>query len=320
MKIKRFIGKKVWGYMDFDISFNDGLNFLIGVNGTGKTTVLRLLRGLLMPNLEVLQKIKYDSLFVEYISDVNERIVQVKADNAILSINTSDAQSTTIPLNKRIYENKDKLLRDEFININLVSFLELDRLNNFSDDALREVRTNMFNFVRYYNAQKNKIEENFRKSALTLSKNGVASLAKKLQQLADDDSQKITILKAPITHFVDSTNLFLSEGDKFLKVDDLGEIIINIKDDDKFVSLYDLSSGEKQLIILLGHVAFDNAPVYIIDEPEVSLHLSWQYKFAEALQTANPDAQFILATHAAGIIAKKSNEQYCIDLTPKKND
>lgn len=309
MKIKRFIGKKVWGYMDFDISFNDGLNFLIGVNGTGKTTVLRLLRWLLIPKQDVQNDIEYQTIDVE--CNVKGEKINIDSDctNNTLVINDTDTHVV-----------KSKNYTKGISSNETVSFLELDRLNNFAESALKEVREMIYAFVRSNVSKKNKIEDYFRSSVLSLSKNEGKDIAIKLQELDYEYTQKINKLKQPLNRFVNSANLFFSEGDKVLHIDDAGEISIEINGGEKSTTIFDLSSGEKQLIIMLGHIVFDEASVFVIDEPELSLHLSWQYKFAEALQTANPDAQFILATHAAGIIAKKSNEQYCIDLTPKKND
>ena len=322
MKIKRFIGKKVRGYMDFDITFNDGLNFLIGVNGTGKTTILRLLRGLIMPQPEFLKIIDYQYINVEYYSDddLDMNIDSEKNDKDLIiqkiSADSEYHNYFKIGLNDSIVDAESLLKL--FSNIKGVSFLELDRLNNFSETALKEVRAKIYDFIRNNVARKNKLDEQFRNSVLSLSKSGGDNLAEKLQQLNDEYSLKVSNLNAPITRFVDGANMFFSEGDKVLHIDDAGEISIEIRGSEKNATIFDLSSGEKQLIIMLGHLAFDNASVFVIDEPELSLHLSWQYKFAEALQTANPDAQFILATHASGIIAKKSNEKYCIDLTPRK--
>ncbi|MEA2064645.1 MAG: ATP-binding protein, partial [Gemmatimonadota bacterium] len=33
----------VWGWKDFNLSFKPDVNFLIGVNGTGKTTVIQII-------------------------------------------------------------------------------------------------------------------------------------------------------------------------------------------------------------------------------------------------------------------------------------
>lgn len=55
--------------------------------------------------------------------------------------------------------------------------------------------------------------------------------------------------------------------------------------------------------------------VYVVDEPEVSLHITWQEQFVDALLKASPDTQFILATHSPSIIAKTERRNWCEDLT-----
>lgn len=73
------------------------------------------------------------------------------------------------------------------------------------------------------------------------------------------------------------------------------------------ISLNELSSGEKQMIILLGQIYLsDSKPIlYIADEPEVSLHVKWQDKIVDALLTINPGAQFLLATHSPDVIGRR---------------
>ena len=40
MKLKTFKAKNVFGYLDFNINFNEDLTLLYGINGSGKTTAL----------------------------------------------------------------------------------------------------------------------------------------------------------------------------------------------------------------------------------------------------------------------------------------
>lgn len=140
--------------------------------------------------------------------------------------------------------------------------------------------------------------------------------------LANEYSNSLQTLKRPFNRFVDSVNLFFSEGNKQIRVEESGDIKILIGQ--KKNTIYELSSGEKQLIIILAHVAFykklnrNSAPVFIIDEPELSLHISWQEKFVDALIKANPDTQFIMATHAPAIISRSDRKQLCIDLSNTK--
>ena len=64
-----------------------------------------------------------------------------------------------------------------------------------------------------------------------------------------------------------------------------------------------MSSGEKQLFILLAEVLLKNRQhvVSITDEPELSLHISWQQKILPALHKLNPACQIIIATHSPEI-------------------
>ena len=120
-------------------------------------------------------------------------------------------------------------------------------------------------------------------------------------------------------HFQDSVNSFFAETGKEIKIEESGDIKVYIKNALKENSIYDLSSGEKQIVIMLAHLAlykqFDNAPIFIIDEPEVSLHIAWQEIFVDALMQAAPDMQFILATHAPAIISKTERKGWCEDLS-----
>lgn len=73
------------------------------------------------------------------------------------------------------------------------------------------------------------------------------------------------------------------------------------------ISLNELSSGEKQMIILLGQIYLsESKPIlYVADEPEISLHVKWQDKIVDALLTINPNAQFLLATHSPDVIGRR---------------
>jgi ABC-type cobalamin/Fe3+-siderophores transport system ATPase subunit len=59
------------------------------------------------------------------------------------------------------------------------------------------------------------------------------------------------------------------------------------------LSLQDLSSGEKQLVILLGKAVLQQGAVsvYLADEPELSLHVEWQEQLVSILRGLNGNAQ-----------------------------
>ena len=54
--------------------------------------------------------------------------------------------------------------------------------------------------------------------------------------------------------------------------------------------------------------------IFIVDEPELSLHLGWQEIFVRSITEASPKTQFILATHSPTIVGSVENEKYCLDI------
>lgn len=129
--------------------------------------------------------------------------------------------------------------------------------------------------------------------------------------------EKIAELRSPIKRLESITSNFLKEGRKQIIIADDGEIKVKLSNN-KLANVFELSSGEKQIIIMIAHLIFeeDQKPsgVFIIDEPELSLHIAWQEIFVDSIMEASPKTQFILATHSPSIISKVKREKYCQDL------
>src|ERR1017187_1600659 len=70
--------------------------------------------------------------------------------------------------------------------------------------------------------------------------------------------------------------------------------------------LKNLSSGEKQLVIILGEALLQHgAPsVYLADEPELSLHVEWQERLVSSIRELNSGAQLVFATHSPDIVSE----------------
>lgn len=79
--------------------------------------------------------------------------------------------------------------------------------------------------------------------------------------------------------------------------------------DDQVLKLTELSSGEKQLIIILGEALLNHKGpwIYIADEPELSLHVRWQEQLIPSLLKVNPRAQLLFATHSPDIVSVYQN-------------
>lgn len=129
-------------------------------------------------------------------------------------------------------------------------------------------------------------------------------------RIVDDYNDKVSKLLAPIERFLSLINRFLHDSDKELDIDSVGFLVVKIKGQE-VKSLDALSSGERQILVMLAHLSVNeetkNAGVYIVDEPELSLHLRWQEIFVDSIIEASPSTQFILATHAPSIILDRED-------------
>ncbi|MGO4777976.1 AAA family ATPase, partial [Lysobacter sp. 2RAB21] len=76
------------------------------------------------------------------------------------------------------------------------------------------------------------------------------------------------------------------------------------------------SSGERQLLVMFGHIFFNSfghrSNVFIIDEPELSLHLRWQEILLGEMLESSARAQFIIATHSPEIVGEFVDN--CVDV------
>ncbi len=96
---------------------------------------------------------------------------------------------------------------------------------------------------------------------------------------------------------------------KTISISTQNELVIKSSQNTK-IEIEDLSSGEKQLLIILGQALLqESAPVvYIADEPELSLHVEWQEKLTLAISELNPNAQIVFATHSPDIVGPHSDK------------
>lgn len=107
----------------------------------------------------------------------------------------------------------------------------------------------------------------------------------------------------PLRDYEETVNSFL-DG-KSVKVDRRGKLKIE-SSSLSVLNPHHLSSGEKQILILLTQALLrvDEPVVYIADEPELSLHVTWQEKLLESLVKLGGQIQVIVATHSPDIAGK----------------
>ena len=108
---------------------------------------------------------------------------------------------------------------------------------------------------------------------------------------------------SPLRRYEKIVNDFLL--DKRVAVNEDGKLTVTYTGTTKSnrFAVDQLSSGEKQILILLTAALLqaDNPVVYMADEPELSLHVSWQEKLLGSLLDIGGSLQLIVATHSPDI-------------------
>ena len=120
--------------------------------------------------------------------------------------------------------------------------------------------------------------------------------AEKLEKDREEIFAVLRLYEKKVNSFLDN---------KFIKVGENGRFRIKSSEGSDLDPRF-LSSGEKQILILLTEtlLRIDTPIVYMADEPELSLHISWQEKLLESLTVLGGQIQMIVATHSPDIVGK----------------
>ncbi len=120
--------------------------------------------------------------------------------------------------------------------------------------------------------------------------------------------------------FLESVNSFLSDNRKRLRLVRGFELMVDLPNGQR-ISSHLLSSGELQLLVLFTFLCFqfdtEQEFAVFVDEPELSLHVAWQNRYVNSITEANPNAQFIIATHSPEIAG--AAQEAIIDISAKVN-
>lgn len=133
-----------------------------------------------------------------------------------------------------------------------------------------------------------------------------------------DHPEKASEISRRINDFLKLVNEIFMETGKELVIRESRLVFVQGK---SIIELEKLSSGEKQLLLILLNVFLleEKPAVVFMDEPEIALHVSWQYKLLDTLTNLNPEAQFIVTTHSPSIFGNGwgSNVVYMEDILEK---
>ena len=269
--------KNLWGRYDFEWNLDPEVNILSGINGSGKSTVLGC----------VAIGVRYDT-FPEELAKLIDSITIQFNNSKVIELNKNNSFG-------------GGLLNGLFLNNDVLKAnLEIDRIATFDKPLNRnaspdekvstELDKDIFFLNQKYLAYQNNI---LNKTIKALSNSNNSDL---------EEIKNITRKRERLLDIIDE--LFKDTGkrvDRNIEGKNTDILFVIGKNQ---LTPYSLSSGEKQiLVILLTVLVQDNKPsILFMDEPEVSLHIDWQRKLSPYIRELNPNVQIIIATHSPGII------------------
>lgn len=262
---------------------------------------------------------KYKDKMLKLNANVNDELMLSSFDEPITNVNLV------------------KLLKEPKININQVELLEIKVKDYFKENILSKAKLDRSKTIREKNSLR-KIDTYFKNLKKILKQKKKkdenvellyylnASQFKKIKVLIKEFKEfesESKLIYQPLNKYLSTINGFLIDSSKEIYFDKVStqlkyrilskkrEIMQTNRD------ISTLSSGEKQILILFTYLYFSyNKPnVFIIDEPELSLHPRWQEQFLDGIETLMPNkTQLLLATHSPSIVGNK--KKYCKVLFP----
>jgi predicted ATPase len=389
--LKKFSITGLWGTKDLALTFNEDVNFLIGKNGSGKTTIINLIAAALSADFQALDRVDFKKIEM-HVSGLHNSVIEVlkkktekkspfmgityrfkpKKDSDWREFSLDEIESQMLyrdysrlgrhtripdpieilgievdftwlsihragpsrPRDDRTIESSIDIKLDQLSNALTRLFSQFKSKNDEQtarfqkslffallppvdwrletsvkeldlereQQALREI-FETFDVAR--DTYLTRVEEQFKRvksavertsfthsdltslSAMWSIHSVVSEWGKLRAKQAEINKPRIDFLTV-INEMLSRKTLFINESNE-LKAEMEGE---------KSLKLTELSSGEKQLLIILGEALLQQKAswIYIADEPELSLHVTWQEKLTTNLRHINPSAQIIFAT------------------------
>lgn len=189
-------------------------------------------------------------------------------------------------------------------------------------DLLTEAEVKNYNkfFADFINVFADFQKSDFKRASLDfILKFQEISKIKKLLDIAEQMEHRKAAARKPIETFLNTMNEFIESGEdgKTMAIDPVGRVYFTTKYSKDQISIQHLSSGEKQLITFFANLIFNvknkSSGIFVVDEPELSLHLSWQKIFVEKTLEINKNIQLVFATHAPEIIGKRRDKMFKLE-------
>ena len=231
---------------------NEDVNIIVGINGSGKTSLLNIIWGIICPDFKLLKRYKYSQIEIKK-SDES----QIKCLSSVPSA-TIDFETVA-----------------EFIS----TFDVIPSKNSKTESPLS---TELSDII-YTTGKKQNTFYEYRFKATNFP-------------------QQANFINKRIQSFFQLVNKQFSTTNKEIEIDPATNRII-FRQKGETIQLENLSAGEKQFLLIMFKVFLMEEKPYILlmDEPEISMHIDWQFELINVIRELNPNCQIIISTHSPSI-------------------
>ena len=186
----------------------------------------------------------------------------------------------------KVSPNDARWIRYDIIRSFDRPLMNSDSISKINVDLVTELDWQLFQLQRKYLDY----QVNIGNRIIETLQSGEADAAEKAQQISQPKKRFQDILDDLFTE----TGKKIIRSENEIKFSSLGEVL----------APYQLSSGEKQILVILLTVLVEDNEHYVLfmDEPEVSLHIEWQKRLIDLILELNPNVQIILTTHSPAVI------------------
>ena len=211
---------------------------------------------------------------------------------------------------------EQRKIRDVQLNLK-----KLPELLNLDESSMLAKFDPVFDFLKekmkiIRRSKKNSDESIMAQFEWSVNKSNIDKIIR-LSELISKYNEDVGKIKKHTNEYLSTLNGFMSDSRKKIAFSGVGDLRFTVAGERLEREINTFSSGELQLVVILTNLYFnpevEKANVFIIDEPELSLHVDWQEKFVDGIVEASTETQFILATHSPSIILERTSN--CVEIS-----
>lgn len=306
MKLSNLTLKNYKSFKNANIIFSKNLTCIVGVNGSGKSTILesiaRCLKVAIFGTPEMIEKNEITNS--EESKDKIESKIELDLDDSKIEI-TKESEQIEAKKDLKIQDSKTvvayySVKRSEFeIDISAENEKDLFSKNSAYENSLNSI-TNYKDFFRWFRNREDKENSEM-----------VRQFRMKNVDVNYEDSQLKAVRKAIFSLLPEFSNLSVNHD----------SLELMISKDETNLNFASLSDGEKGIIALFGDISRrltlanpessdsnkENG-IILIDEIDQHLHPAWQRKIVPCLLKTFPNCQFVITTHSPQVLGEIKSE------------